>query len=393
MTRAELDIREMRAAEIDAMLAFRNSLFTPMDRPQWEAMNGTAVMAFRGSEIWGAIPLQYRELKINARVSVPVVFENAVGVREDARSKGIGTAMLQAAAEFIADRADALCVIRGGERSDGYRFYRKTHHGDLYYEARLLLEAPVPQEPPAQVETLPWTCAVELEPDLLRLFEADYGACGGLWRRRPGYFEQVVRSHVYRNENCRLVLARDRGTPTAYAIVNPNSMLWEGHVIYDLAAASPEALRRVLDTVAAQAARQQTCVTVPGNREQPLQGALVRYGFHNGEPGPYYMARILRPDRIFAQLAGDSKLRHELYLEMKTPHRDLIVNCPKRPRHRATLWLKESMLSRLMLARLDLASALRMNLVRCSPLPVRVERALCRLFRFCPWVGCGMDYI
>ena len=65
------------------MLEFRNEIFGFILREQWDAMDCTAVVAKRGRRFFGAIPLQYRELKLNRRVSIPVVFENAVGVAED----------------------------------------------------------------------------------------------------------------------------------------------------------------------------------------------------------------------------------------------------------------------------------------------------------------------
>jgi hypothetical protein len=128
-----MQIYEYRPKEIEELLAFRNSMFTPVTPAQWRAMDCTGIVAREVDQLVGFIPLQYRQQCLNARISVPVVYENAVGVAEGKRGQGIGTKMIDAGAAFIADRADLMLVVRGGERSQGYRFYRKSGHSDLMY--------------------------------------------------------------------------------------------------------------------------------------------------------------------------------------------------------------------------------------------------------------------
>jgi GNAT superfamily N-acetyltransferase len=391
----ELTIRELKPAEIDRMLVFRNAIFGNLLRDQWDAMNCTAVVATAGpgEEFWGAIPLQYRSFRLNPRVSIPVVFENAVGVSEKARDMGIGTRMLQEAAKFLHDRVDALFVYRGNERSIGYRFYRKTHHGDLYFVDYLQLTEPKGAD--NDVEVLPPDKTFALEPKLLRIWHAVYGHMGGCWERKPGYFRQVVTSHVYRNDKCRLFLARKRGRLTGYAFTNPESKIWKGYCIYDLAAADRATYRRLLEKIEFLARQASLPVTFPSNVEHPLNAFLYRCGFQWQSNSPFTMAYILRPDRIFARLAKGSPLLKTLKLTILTPHRDLVANDPAKPKCEATLYCKESQLSRLMCCRLDLGAALRTNQVRLFPatLPSAVPRELCRIFAPCPWLTCGLDYI
>ena len=176
--------------EIDETLPFRNAIFGHVSQDHWVAMNCTAVVARDGERLVGFIPLQFREQCLNAQVAIPVVYENAVGVAPDMRGRGIGTQMMDEAARFISDRVDALMVVRGGERSNGYRFYRKTGHGDVMYARRYTLApaqaaevgADAPQQGIAILDREPW---LAMEPELLALYERQYGRFGGGQRRNP----------------------------------------------------------------------------------------------------------------------------------------------------------------------------------------------------------------
>jgi len=393
----ELEIREARQEEIDDCLRFRNTIFTPVSREQYEAMGNTAAVGRRGGEIWGFIPLQFRDLLISPGMTVPVVFENAVGVHESARGTGIGSAMIECAAGFIRDRVDALCVYRGGERTNGYRFYRRTHHGDLYYEQWLSWELSAAGTGKAgsgsdAVMSAPAAEAMRHEADLLRIFDLCYAGYGGSWKRRPGFFRTALASHVYGNGDWRLFTTRTGNVLEGYAIVNPLCPRHDCPNIYDLAVGSDGALASLLAGIAAEYRAAYPRVGTAFPPEHPLYRRLLASGFTFAGDNTYAMARILNADRIFARRAAGSTLLEDLALTAVTPLRDVAINSPASPQHRATLFLKESLLSRLMLARLDLTQALRMNLVRMSPLPPEVESALAAIFTFTPWVCSGIDY-
>ncbi len=390
-----LTFRELRSGEIDRLLRFRNLMFGPLTREQWDAMGCTAVVATAGpeEEFWGAIPLQYRRMRVNGKVSIPVVFENAVGVMEKARDRGIGTRMLQEAARFLHDRVDAMFVYRGGERSAAYRFYRKTNHGDLYYVDHLQLDHPVGAE--NSVVSLPADRAIGMEATLLAVWRKMYGNVGGCWDRQPGYFRQTLTSHVYRGEDWRLFLARRKTCVAGYAITNPSGKIWKGYCLYDIAASDHRTCRHLLDAIAFQARALHLPVTVPSSVEHPLNRLFIDYGFRWQGNSPFILAHILRPDRIFTRLAGRSPLRKTLKFTIVTPHREVVVNDPAKPRHEVFLYCKESHLSRLMTCRLNLRAALQVNQVRLAPsvLKTDVIRELCRIFSPSRWVTFGLDYI
>lgn len=391
-TKPNFALRELQPSEIDEMLKLRNKIFiSQVSREQWDAMGCTAVVAKKGKEFWGMTALQYRDFMITPQISVPVVFENAVGVKKEVRGTGLGTAMLDCAVRFMWNRVDAFLVYRNGERSPAYRFYRKTHHGDLYYENILVLKKPKGNN--NKVDVLPADDAVRVEEELLRLFKTCYGAFGGYWKREKGYFKKIVESHVNRNNNWRLLLARRGQQIQGYAIINPQSHEGEAFEIYDIATTLPKVLQTLLSKVEWLARQIKKPVIFRCNQEHPLYHLFLKYGFEQQDNTPYIMGRILRPEHIFTRLAGNTSLIRNLRLIAITPHRDLVLNNPQRARYSVKLYLKEAQLSRLLTCRLDFAHSLETNLIRATPIPSQVERSLTKVFQFSHWLSPGVDYI
>ena len=191
-------IYEYDEREIGELLPFRNAIFGDMSREHWFCMNNTGVVARDAGELVGFIPLQYRDQMLNPRVSIPVVYENAVGVAEGRRGQGIGTAMMDEAAQFMSDRVDALMVVRGGERSNGYRFYRRSGHSDLMYACGYHVdpERAWPECDARGLEVVDRERWLALEPELLALHAQQYGAYGGGRRRAPGFWREILDGHV-----------------------------------------------------------------------------------------------------------------------------------------------------------------------------------------------------
>ena len=141
---AGLVCRECRPEDTADVLEVRNPIFGPLSEENWDRYwpRMTAALAYLDGEPVGAIPLDQRDFVVAPQVSVPVAFENAVGVKEEYRGRGIGAAIIQAAREFMADRCDLLMVYRGAERTAGYRFYHKSGHRDLLYLAQVRWDPP-----------------------------------------------------------------------------------------------------------------------------------------------------------------------------------------------------------------------------------------------------------
>jgi GNAT superfamily N-acetyltransferase len=406
-----LRIYEYDEREIDELLPFRNAIFGRISRDHWFAMNNTGVVAREDDELVGFVPLQYRQQMLNARVSIPVVYENAVGVAEGRRGQGIGTAMIDEAARFMADRVDALLVIRGGERTDGYRFYRKSGHSDLMYGCWYTLDPEVAWPAADQhrqsadgygtqvVDRERW---LALESQLLSLYERQYGHFGGGQRREPGYWRTILDGHVYAGHRWWLVVStNDTGRPIGYLAAARGYWSSDSAVcVYEVVGEDEATVERLLRYARPFAAGNQDAADVGGqylvplvSLGNPIRPLLRRIGFAEGESTSHVMARILRPDRIFRRLAEGSDLLDTLALTVATPHRVLEVNDPAEPRYRVRLETKEGMFARLFCCRLDLDAALDMELVRWRDPDPGLRRELCQAFALCEWVQWYTDYV
>jgi hypothetical protein len=287
-------------------------------------------------------------------------------------------------------------VIRGGERSEGYRFYRKTGHGDLSYMCFYALPPEV-QWPPAEetgIEALDRERWLALEPQLLLLYERRYGRFGGGWQRGPGYWQRILDSHVYRDRKWWLITLR-AGLDRVRGYLVASYGLWDASpdlVVYEVVGENDAATVRLLHYARGLAGGERFRVPYV-SLANPIRPLLLEMGFAESESSPHIMARILRPDRIFRRLAAGSNLLDSLALTVATPHRALAVNAPPEPRYTVRLEMKESLLSRLFCCRLDLEAALEMEMVRWNGRDPALKRALCDLFAFSEWVQWFTDYV
>jgi GNAT superfamily N-acetyltransferase len=389
-------IYEYVPQEVDEVLAFRNKIFGHVSRAHWEAMNCTAVVTREDDELVGFIPLQFREQVLRPGVTVPVVYENAVGVAEGVRGQGIGSQMLDEAAQLMSERVDALMVIRGGEQSEGYRFYRRTGHGDVMYARNyyLSLEDTCPLVDEARISLLDRARWLALEPQLLALYERRYGHFGGGRRRMPGYWQMILDSHVYRAHKWWLLsLTDDAGRLAGYLVAAQG--LWDGSpdvFIYEVVGEDDDAVEHLI-CYARRFTSEGRYGAAYVSLANPVRPVLRRLGFGELTSTPHVMARILRPDRIFQRLAAGSDLRDTLFLAVSTPHRALVVNDPPSPRYIVRIETKENLLSRLFCCRLDFEAALDMELVRWNGYDPGLRRALGQVFAFSEWVQWFTDYV
>ena len=406
-----LNIYEYDASEIGEPLPFRNTIFGQITVDHWLAMNCTGVVAREDGELVGFIPLQYREQKLNARQSIPVVYENAVGVAEGRRGQGIGTLMMDEAARFMGDRVDALMVIRSGERTDGYRFYRRSGHSDLMYACWYYLSPEV--EWPAvdsaagaaRISVIDRESWLALEPQLLALYERRCGGFGGGQRRGPGYWSMILDGQVFAQRKRWLVtMMTETGQLRGYLVAG-QGVRSAAHavLVYEVVGEDEPAVEHLLrfarqlcgELDGAMAARPDGAqLVVPlVSLANPVRPLLRRMGFAEGESSSHVMARLLRPDRIFCRLAEGTGLPEKVSLSVSTPHRVLEVCAPAQPRYTVRLETKEVFLARLFCCRLDLDAALDMELVRWRHPDAGLRRQLCQVFAPCEWVQWFTDYV
>ena len=82
--------REAMPEDVDDILQVRNAIFPPLTPEEYLAdPTMTCSIAYLDGEPVGAIPLSVRQFRLAPGVVVGAAFENAVGTREDMRSRGI----------------------------------------------------------------------------------------------------------------------------------------------------------------------------------------------------------------------------------------------------------------------------------------------------------------
>jgi hypothetical protein len=310
----------------------------------------------------------------------------------------------------MSDRVDAMMVVRGGERSDGYRFYRRSGHSDLMYACWYYLEPEVEwtnadqygrsvdergisvvDRELAVVDRKRW---LALEPQLLALHEQQYGRFGGGQRREPGYWRMILDGHVYCEHPWWLATLSDQaGRLAGYLVAGQGVWAARDRVyVFEVVGRDDDAVERLVRYARRFSTDGQLNVPLV-SLSNPVRPLLRRMGFAEGESTSHVMARILRPDRIFHRLAEGSGLLDTLALTVVTPHRTLEVNEPSQPRHAVRLETKESMFARLLCCRLDLDAALDIELVRWRDPDPGLRRELCQIFAPCEWVQWYTDYV
>ena len=392
---SNLDLHELRPDELAECLDFRNGIFTPVDDDQWLAMKCTAVIARDEGQLVGFIPLQFRRQVIRPGLSIPVVYENAVGVAEKRRSSGIGTKMMNEAAEFMADRADAMMVVRSDERSIGYRFYRRTGHSDVNYALPYLLppEERLPDEGGHEVTSVDRARWLSYEKELLLLHDERYSTYAGGRPRGSGYWGMIHSSHVFKGKQWTSLLAKRDGMVTGYLVGIFGT--WEHKEdinVLEAVAVDDSALLCLV--AAARKLSASGAIRFPlVSLANPIRPILERFGFSDGETTPHIMARLLRPDRIFSQLAAGTGLTESLSLTLVTPHRTVLLNEVADPKYTVRMELKEHDLTRLLLCRLNLEASLDTEAVRWTNRDTGLERELALIFCFADWVQWFTDYV
>lgn len=397
----DVTYREYRPDEAAAACEFTERIFGPLPLDYWlKEPNYTASMAFRGDELVGVIPLSIRQFQLAPGLTAATAWENAVGAREDLRGLGLGTGMIHAAREFLADRCEFLSVYRGAERSAGYRFYaEKTDHVDLAYVCFFRLHDSQAAAP-AGFESLDQQAVSEQAELLVSLFHSHWGRHGGYAVRDAGCYPWLIDNIIHGRipaERSLHLLSSD-GMPQGFAITSERQgQRADGNVlVMDLAARDGD--RRVidglLDGLAAYAAEREAPLVFPTTLGSGLEGQLDAHGFVQGPRRMMLMAWPIHPDKLFAKLVY---LRGgcDVTVDVWTPDRDLRVWDAGETAPTATLEMKDRELCLALSSRLDGASALaEQRITVTGPAPRdKVAEAVSRLFCCTPWFHPYLDWL
>jgi GNAT superfamily N-acetyltransferase len=388
--------REATPDDVHDILRVRNAIFPPLTPDQWFAdPSMTCSMAYLDGEPVGAIPLSIREFQVAPGICVQAAFENAVGTREDMRGKGIGTAVIAAAREFLRGRCDDLMVYRGAERSDGYRFYVKSGHRDLLFLRPMVLTEPQRTDGDASIEGLDGL--VPLQSEMLACFGATYAGFGGFPKRHATYWQQQLRSQIYEvlPQETFLIRHPARGPLRAYVLAGRRARDDQrDHLsLMEAAGLSAEDIRDALRALGDFAARESVSLRTLTSAEDPLQPLLRGLGYVEHIRTTMVMGQPLAPPELFAKVCADVGLLDELKVDFWAPFADGTLHEGPNAKREITLEGKDEVIYRLLNRRLDVEAAVRTEWLTIRNGPRDIVDRLAAAFPYAPWAYHHLDYI
>ena len=358
--------REMTSDDVDDMLGVRNSIFPPIAREDWlRYPTQTASMAWLDGVPVGAIPMDQRQFLVAPNTPICAAFEHAVGVRADFRSRGIGTAMIEAAREFLMDRCECLMVYRGAERSIGYNFYVKSGHRDLIYLRSLKWE-------PGEVESADVSVgdceeAIATQEQMLPVFEAAFGDYGGFPPRSVGYWERALNDLIFVVIPQEIIFIRHpaQGKLAAYCIASARTEVRPDNrvSIQEIAATNEEAAREVIKGVCAEGAKRGWPVTTIASVDSPYRMIMREMGFQEDGRHTMIMGQVIAPQRLFQKVCADFDAVADLRISVWSPSFDYLVYEGPNAKREIVVEGKEILLHRLLNRRLDVKAAIASDLV------------------------------
>ena len=377
-------------------LAVRNAIFPPIPLEEWlTATSMTGALAYLGDEVVGCIPMDRRDFLIAPRTPARVLFENAVGTREDMRSKGIGTAMIRGAKRFLADRIDAMLVYRGAERSRGYRFYANSGHHDLVY-----LRHSRWAEPSGSARGTAIGGLAEIEADAAGIhaaFAATYDRIAGYPVRSAGYQRRQMDSHIY------MVLPHDfvyvrypvQGELEAYCIagVRGKATREPTVAVLEMATRTGDGIREVLSALGVEAGGRQMPVTRHTSQDDPFRLLTRGLGFVESPRQTMILGQIVRPQILFEKACTDLQLVADLKINVWTPTEDYTLYEGPGAKTEVTVEAKDTAIARLLCRRLDVRSAVAHDVISVRDGTPDITYRLASALPFSPWVYHHLDYI
>ncbi len=148
---SSITYREYCPEDAEGARTMLNKVFpaAELSRELWHqrtAGDFTAPVALDGDKIIGVIPHRKVNLQVASGAAVNAWVQHRVGTDETYRGQGVGNGMQDCVKAILKNRADVLMVYRGAERSGPYKFYDKNGLHDVTYPKTYRL-APAPEAP------------------------------------------------------------------------------------------------------------------------------------------------------------------------------------------------------------------------------------------------------
>jgi len=401
----KLVFREYRPEDAESFVALHDSVFSRVPiRPEfWAAWSRrpdvTAAVAVYGDRMVGTVPFHLRSFLLRPKLSVRAAFEYSVGVAEEHRRHGIGSRLMDCAKQFLRGHADVMMVYRGNESSDGYRFYAKNGHSDVAYLREWSLENPTGGMAGCR-RLASREDFIGLNRQALPLFRRCYRRFGGHQVRSSEFYADALSSLIFEEVKQDFVfLTIFKGeTLRGYMIVGHRKDM--GHMqVLELATeggAKPPA-HRLVEAACAVASQAGCRLSVRCRERGPFADVYRAAGFR---PAPreracmMIMAYPLDIDALARKVFSPQRGLENVQIRLWSPsHSGILQPAAKTPRRTIVLEMKDDMLTRLLLSRLDLRHAVQMELVTAHGASEEDIDLIARGVPFCEWEHHGIDYI
>jgi hypothetical protein len=305
---------------------------------------------------------------------------------------------MDCAAGFLKGRADVMAVYRNGERTPAYQFYARNRHHDLVYIRRWRLEEEKPGASTG-VTAHPVDEMFRREREALEVFASCRGSFGGYPARKAGHYK-VMSGNMNWTEirhDWTFLAAERQNRLDGYLLLGRGQTSGEHHVV-ELATrdGNPALLGELLRHAASLCRGQPLHLWL--SDDDPVRQTAGKRGAvpdtRAAEATLMIMAKLFDPETL-AQAAWDGKVEiPETEVVAWTPLREArLYRGPGRNARRVLLEMKDDILARLLMSRLDLEQAHRQQLVTAVGATDRDLDSVARALPFCPWVHNQIDFI
>ena len=367
---------------------------------QWvEEEEFTASLAIAGDRVVGAIPLHKKDFQIARQTTIKAAFEHGVSVSEEMRGQGIGTAMVGCGEKFLSNDCQAMMVYRSDERSAAYRFYRKSGHYDLQYTREFILREPRKYED-KDIQVKGVNDISEIEESLLMLFNSTYGNYGGFPIRYKRYWSKALGSKSYpahpRNYKYMTVLyLLANRKPKGYLV----SAEWKDKRLHILEIATEggneEYGLRLLKTAGNLAGGRNTEILLITSDTTPYREVLNEAGFLESPRSMVTLGFLVNKQKMVEKVWRDNKSLDNIEVRVWTPGEELLLHASKskEPDRVITLEMKDETLTRLLLSRIDLLSAVKEERITVHSGSETLLKEIAKALPFARWTYQDIDFL
>lgn len=131
MTNLKFEYRKYEKKYLDQVLEiYDKSDNTNRDENTWLANNMDGILCFEGDKLIGILPFEHRELKLDQKESIYVLWITGAHVDPIYRSSGIGSTCIKYIEKHYYPKYNFIFVYRNNPESLAYKWYKKNnfHH-------------------------------------------------------------------------------------------------------------------------------------------------------------------------------------------------------------------------------------------------------------------------